>query len=435
MGTNLGEELTKEIAGAKAAYAEKTSEFKALIEQQNEEIKRYGTTTSETAAKISEVEQKYDQTLADLQGKVEEASEKYQEVKTYLEELEAKGAKRGGSDEYKSIDEIFETEEGKNFLGWDPSKGQVASPILTVKQFSRLISRQQRKAITGAADIRDVLSANLVQVIKGSPKLRTQHVRDHMTVIQSPGTGKVDYVEETGYTNNADFQNGDGATKPTSDLEYEKKTGNAATIAHGIPISRQLARHAPALMSRIESRLINGLYQKEDTAILFADGNNGAYTGIANTEGVLDFGTDHPNPYQTDDTYGDTIRRAFTLVQAREMLPNLVIVNPYDAEAIDLTKDAEKRYLNIPMIGPDGMPVIWRLPMFVSTAMTQGSFMLGDFANAATLWETDMANIQMFTQHSDYAIKNMVLLLAEMEEILTVEIPEGFVSGTFSEGS
>lgn len=432
--SDIAVEVEKEMKAVREAFLETNRELKTIVDQQAEEIRRLGGTTAETSAKLSAKEAEYEKQLKDIEGKADSLAAKYEEFNTFIARTEADLKKRreGDGRQLKTVRSVLESDEAKAFRDWDPDRGGgIASPQLHFKSFEDYVREQ--KAVTGGDDLRSVLSVNLVQTIRGLPRLRTQHIRDHLTIERMPGIGKIDYIVETGYTNNAAFQTAEGATKPLSDLSYEPRTANPKTLAHGMPISRQLARHVPALVNRIENRLVDGLYHVEDIKILFSDGLNNSFTGITETADIQDF-EDHPAVQAGltgDDTKIDTIRRSLTLIENIFLVPDLVVLNNFDWEDIELTKDSQKRYIWV-TVQQGGTPLLWRLPVFSTNAMTQGNFLTGAFKSGATLWETETAFVQLFTQHSDWALKNQLLLLAEMEETLTVELPEAFVYGDFA---
>jgi HK97 family phage major capsid protein len=428
-------EVNKEVKGLRDVWLETNNELRALLNEQKEEISRVGGTSGELSARISIKEAEYEKQLADLEGKGTELESRFQEFKQFMEQAEAEQKKIKRSHEMKTVRSVLTCEEAESFRNWDPDRGGgISSPQLHFKSFEDLVREDGResKTITGGDALRSVLSANLVQTIRGLPRLRTQHIRDHLTVESLPGVGRVEYIVETGYTNNAEFQSAEGAAKALSALTYEAKTANPKTIAHGIPISRQLAKHVPALVRRIEDRLIDGLYHVEDVKILFADGTSGSFEGITQTTGIQEF-ENHPAVVAgetAEDTMIDTIRRSITMIEDLFLTADLVVLNNYDWEKIELTKDSQGRYIWV-TVQQGGTPILWRLPVFSTNAMTAGDFLTGSFRSSATLWETEKAFIQLFTQHSDWALKNQLLLLAEMEEAFTVEIPEGFVYGNF----
>lgn len=62
----------------------------------------------------------------------------------------------------------------------------------------------------------------------------------------STTSGVIQYVQETGFTNNA-APVAEGAAKPYSDIKFDQKTENVRVIAHLFKASKQVLRIAPSL--------------------------------------------------------------------------------------------------------------------------------------------------------------------------------------------
>ena len=78
---------------------------------------------------------------------------------------------------------------------------------------------------------------------------------------------------------------------------------------------------------------------------------------------------------------------------------------------------------------------MWRKPVLTTRAMPQGNFINGAFKSCATLLDFEKATMHMFTQHDDFAARNLVLLRAEEYIGLAITCPQGFVNGSFNPGS
>lgn len=76
-----------------------------------------------------------------------------------------------------------------------------------------------------------------------------------MRDLLAPGTtdsNNIEYVRETGFTNNA-APVAEGGAKPYSELKFELENAPVRTLAHLFKGSRQLLDDAPALMSYIDA--------------------------------------------------------------------------------------------------------------------------------------------------------------------------------------
>jgi len=106
-------------------------------------------------------------------------------------------------------------------------------------------------------------------------------------------------------------------------------------------------------------------------------------------------------------------------------------MHPTDVEKLDLLVDNENRYY---FGGPGGSYVsaggaagpLWNLPIIESEAIPAGTAYVGDWSKAI-LWDREQASITMTDSHSDFFIRNMVAILAELRVAFGVIQPSAFV--------
>ena len=102
------------------------------------------------------------------------------------------------------------------------------------------------------------------------------------------------------------------------------------------------------------------------------------------------------------------------------------VLHPTDWETLDLTQDAEDRYyFGGPMVM--GTPRVWGLPVVESEAIAQGVAIVADW-RFAVLWDRMQASISVSNSHSDFFIRNLVAILAELRAAFGVIRPKAFVS-------
>lgn len=429
--------VVEELKSVQATFIEK-------LEKQAAEIKAHGGTTAETSKELKSLEKRYLDLEAAIKHDIEESQKKAAEAvelatkaQARADELETK-LKRpnmGTKGDHKSIGQLVAeglVEQGFKRTNKSSDKVAVGDIWSPQNRYGRIIDKAiELKAITGDADMRDVVGTTRMPGIVADPVFRDVHIRDFLTV--RPMTGNaVQWMRESSRTNNPGAQT-EGQTKNLSDYGFEAVTRTASTIAHGTPINNQLLDDIPSLRSHIEDRLIQGLMNAEDVYILRGD-------GIApNPEGIIndaDVPTYNRHGYGGgSDTKLDTLRRGITQLRLQEYRPDLVIISVQDWEAIELLKDSEERYLWIPSVGEGGQPYVWRLPLLDTTAQEEGAWLMGNFRQGVALFDRQDYTVQAFNQHSDYALRNMTLLLAEGRIAIVVELPLAFINGTFLFGS
>jgi HK97 family phage major capsid protein len=71
------------------------------------------------------------------------------------------------------------------------------------------------------------------------------------------------------------------------------------------------------------------------------------------------------------------------------------------------------------------------MPVIDTPAMTEGTALVGAFGSGAQLYDREQASIRISEQHSDFFIRNAIVVLAEQRLALAVKRPEAFVKVTF----
>lgn len=424
----IAEEVKKaveEVGGDIKSFRETNERLLKQLDVQREEIKAYGRTTEETKDKLDTITKTYDQQLADIRGKNEEFAksfdETFEQLKAQIDEYELKMKKGGVSmglvqGQVSNFKTIAQGDEA--FWNWKASGGS-NSPRLKVGSFWG----GQSKDITGTDALVSVLGTARPQSIFSLPLLRSEHLRDHMTVIKTDA-GAVNYIAEVDYELNA-APVAEGETKPESKLDFQDTTETMKTIAHGITVSRQQITQIGSLMDYAENRLRTGVRHEEDVQIVRGDGTGANYRGLMNRPGVRVY-----NRHRPGDTKLDTLRRAQTQLQLAELQADLYLLSPEDWEEIELEKGDDKHYVWAVVTTTQG-PMLWKLPVFATTAIAPGTFLTGAFSYGAMVYDLETATVQVFEAHKDYAEKNLAYVRAEQQSMLVVPLPGAFLRGGY----
>ena len=110
-------------------------------------------------------------------------------------------------------------------------------------------------------------------------------------------------------------------------------------------------------------------------------------------------------------------------------MPTAIVLNPADWTDIDLTKTQDNGYV-FSNPASASAPVLWGLPVVATNAITSGTFLIGDFAIGAQVWDREQVSVTVSLEDGDNFKKNMVTILAEERLALTVYRPSAFVSGS-----
>ena len=379
--------------------------MKELLTKQAEELKKYGETTASTAKSIEAMD-----------ATIKSITEGMEAAKKRMDELEAKAGRipEPTVNEVKSPGQIFVESEAYKAVK-DKGLPIRSQPV------------QVKTLVTGASlgNLAGYLypSYRIPEIVE-DPR-RAARVRSLLNVIPTTA-GAIDWIRETGFTNNAAVV-AEGEEKGESAITFENKSNTIKTIAHWIPVTKQILADAPGLQAYIDSKLIYGLYLKEDDELLYGTGEDGDIHGITTDADVQTYlwseGT-------AGDTKLDAIRRAMTKAYLAYYPVDGIVLHPSDWEDIELLTSSDGMYVWV-NVNVGGQERLWRTPVVVSAALTEGTFITGSFGLGATLWDRQEVTISVSGSHSDFFIKNKLAILCEERVELTVERPESFVIGTF----
>ena len=79
------------------------------------------------------------------------------------------------------------------------------------------------------------------------------------------------------------------------------------------------------------------------------------------------------------------------------------------------------------------MLTILGTPIFPSTAVTAGKFIIGDFGHGATLAIREDMEVSFSESHSDNFVKDLITVKATERIALPIHNPNAFVWGTFAD--
>lgn len=403
-----GEYFRKDAGGGDAGAAD----VKAALDKIGGQVKEAGEKALAEAAKgvtMSEAQkERIDNLLTEFNG-----------LKASITELEQKAVRRPGADgqdEFKSAGQ--RVVESEAFKGMDSS----ARKSMRVAMERKDLLNVTGTVGAGASPANSLVGPNRQAGIIHAPE-RKMTIRDLLMPGQTDSSS-IEYVVETGFTNNAGMQV-EGAAKAKSDITFNLKSANVRTIAHYFKASRQLLDDAKGLASYIDGRAQYGLRFKEEQQLLSGDG-----TG-ANILGLLPQATAfvaNANVVITNGTALDRMRLAILQVMLAEYPASGFVLNPIDWAQIELTKDTQGRYI-IASAANGTDPRMWGLPVAETQAMAQNTFLTGAFNLGAQIFDRMDIEVLLSTENEDDFIKNMCTIRAEERLALAVYRPEAFVSG------
>lgn len=404
----------EELKKLEEALAKKAGEVVETVQKAlKDEVEKFGTLNGKTNEKITEVS-----------AAAKAAVEAISEFKQRMTDVEQKLAQRPGpaqTEMAKSVGEIFvESDAYKHgndkkwqLKGTDPV--QVGHVYQNAKT-ALLNAQGQNQPLVPDMRVPGIIT----------PAERRLTIRDLLPQLRTT-SNLIQFASESGFTNNAAIQfsspdSKENVAKPESALSFSLSNAAVETIAHWIPVSRQLLADAPGLQSYIDSRLTYGLKLKEETQILLGDGQAGSLNGLYTQAAAYVHGV-------SNDTRLDMLLKMILQVATSEYAATGFVLNPIDWFAIRGLKDTQGRYL-IGQPQDSAEPRVWGLPVVATNSQTAGTALCGAFATAAAIWDREDVTMRVLDQHDDFAVKNMMAILVEERMTLTVYRTSAMVKGS-----
>jgi HK97 family phage major capsid protein len=275
-----------------------------------------------------------------------------------------------------------------------------------------------------------------------TPPTRTKRVRD-LFPVRRTSAAVIEYFRQLGFTT---IQAGHGTNsassvaersganfgiKPQSSFAFVGEQAPVRTLAHWEAAHRNVLADEPQLRSIIDNELMYGLRLLEDSQILNGDGTGENLLGVLQTPNIQEYAWSDGATSPVPDTKADAIRRAATLSFLAYYEPSGIVLHPNDWEDIELTKDQQGQYLVAVSVAMGGEPRVWRMPVVDTPAIAEGTALVGAFGTGAQLYDREEASIRISEQHSDFFVRNAIVILAEQRLALAVKRPEAFVKVDF----
>lgn len=230
------------------------------------------------------------------------------------------------------------------------------------------------------------------------------------------------YMEETTNTNGADTV-AEGAQKPESALAFEEKDAPVRKIATVLPVTDELFDDAPAMRSYVQGRMTIFLQLAEEDQLLNGSGVAPDIEGILTNAGIQ-------TQAKGGDTIPDAIYKAATKIEVNSFLSATgVVIHPNDWQDVRLLKDSTGNYLfGSPMVGD--IERIFGYAVVKTQAIAEGTALVGAWDTAAMVLRRTGIAFAVSTEHSDFFIKNKLMLRIEERLAMPVFRPTGFCQVT-----
>lgn len=207
-------------------------------------------------------------------------------------------------------------------------------------------------------------------------------------------------------------------------------TDALSTIAGFIKESGDMITDLAFLKSDIDGRLLYNLSIAEEKQLLNGDGTGKNINGLLNRDGI--------QTYEATDAGNDVaILHAQSMISTDTgMMPDALVINPTDYEAIRLKKDNDGNFIGGgPFYGVNGgalniTPSLWGLNTVVTPAVAAGTAIVGSFKGAATFYRKGGVAVEATNSNDTDFISDLVTIRAKERVALAVRKPKAFVKLT-----
>lgn len=295
---------------------------------------------------------------------------------------------------------------------------------------SRSASFELKADMTIGADFSgEVIPADRVPGYKFDPT-RPVHVRQ-LLATGSTQSDVVRYVKESGYSNGA-AATAEGTTLGQSDFDMTAADANVRKIGTYFRISEEMLADTPQLTSYLSARAPEKLLEVEDAQILSGDGTGANLSGIITDAADFDVSASGAF-YQSVESANefDVIVAALNQLSLLNYSADCIMLNPTDFNKILLLKDSTNKYLKDQVY--NGLqPSFSGVKVIQNTAITAGTFLIGNFGIGTQLWVRQGVNVEFFREDGTNVRDGFVTVRVSERVALTNYLPNAFVNGSFA---
>lgn len=335
-------------------------------------------------------------------------------------------AERGEVVDTRSLGEQFSTAD--EFRAWVDAGARGSSPSVTTDMEFRAVTDVTSGATSGGAFVNN---QRLTRVGNDFLDRRTFLI-DLLPSIPI-STGSVEYVQDQSPL--ADLANKaaevtEGSAKPQAGPTLAVVTESAATIAAWVNITRQIAADSPQVRGYLDTKLRYSVKRRADAQAINGNGTTPNLRGLLNRSGITSYA-----PGAAEARYV-SIRHAIRLMEDVEAVPEIVVLNPADAELFDLSNSTSAGIHATPdatggVRQDTANKSVWGLRQVRSTAIASGTALLID-PMAVAVFDRQQVTAYMTDSHASNFTSNILTLLLEARLGLGLFDPAGVAKITFN---
>lgn len=240
--------------------------------------------------------------------------------------------------------------------------------------------------------------------------------------IGSDSHGVVYYTDQTTTTRNAAARSV-GSAAAESALAWTVYNKTLESISDSIPVAKEMLSRTSLMEAEIRNFITNNLLIKEDNLLVSGNGTTPQLKGIVSYAPAFDSAAYSGFKPKQAALMDLIVTMATEIEKNSSYVVDACVINPADALALKLEKDANGNRINIEMLNAKGEMQVRGIKVVESASVTENTLVLGDFTKARR-YVGDSITLEFgYNASGDFA-KRIVTLLGNMEELLLVRNAE-----------
>ena len=247
------------------------------------------------------------------------------------------------------------------------------------------------------------------------------------------------YLEETTFTNNAGeiAESGDISSANESALAFTERTESIRKIATFLPVTDELLADVSGIQGYVNSRLQTMMRLRMDNQLLNGNGSAPNLTGVLNKSGINTFAY---GSYSGELRKIGQVYQAITEIRKDAFVePDAIVMHPSDwydivtsVSSVETSGSRNPLFVVAGGFGADAVPRLWGLKVVPSTAIAEGTMLVGKFGggDAAQIVTRQGVDLAVSDSHSDFFAKNQLAIRLTMRMGFVVYKPTAFCSIT-----
>jgi HK97 family phage major capsid protein len=354
------------------------AELKALVNQATDKV------AADANANISDLKSQIEGLTTKIASQSAEAQKQLDDVNAQFVRFKNQGA--GEKAAKMNIAQLI----GKELNG--NQKGKLDEFITGRRPFSFEV-KEAGEVTFGNSVTGDATGGQYVPGIFGDVR-RVNRMRTFIPT-GTTNSDKVVYIQQSG-KQGAPAATLEGNEKPLFDKALTAVEAPVRKIAGHMRVSEEILNDIPALQAFLTTQAVEDLFDAEDTMILYGANNTAPnFTGLTiNALGASDI----PATVSAANVYNwDAMIAAMAALASKEYTATNIVMNPVDYYTLLMSKTSTNGdYVNNTLVWNGTQAIVGGVPVAVSTAVTAGDLLVGNFRRGAQLFQREGVSVRFY---------------------------------------